>query len=135
MARKVFVEVTARHDIDGNIAPLSIQWEDGEEYEIDRVLDVCRVASLKVGGIGVRHTCKIRGHITYLFQEVGPVVRGSKRKIMNRYLLPTLRYNDVIISSFFPIKISLAFVSPVQCEYRYSKHSLLLHAQADPLRF
>lgn len=39
MARKVYVEVTARFDTDGNITPLSVKWEDGTVYEIDKVID------------------------------------------------------------------------------------------------
>ena len=39
MARKVYVEVTARFDVDGKITPLSLTWEDGTVFEIDKVLD------------------------------------------------------------------------------------------------
>ena len=45
MARKVFVEVTAKFDTEGRIIPLSLLWEDGTVYEINRVLDVRRAAS------------------------------------------------------------------------------------------
>jgi len=37
---KVFVEITAKYDINGNIRPLTIKWEDGRAFEVDRVLDV-----------------------------------------------------------------------------------------------
>ena len=56
---KVFVEVTARCDIQGNIRPLSIKWEDGRVFEVDRLLDVRQAASLKAGGMGTRYTCRI----------------------------------------------------------------------------
>lgn len=69
MVRKVFVEVTARFDIDGKITPLSLLWEDGTVYEIDRVLDVQRAASLKAGGMGIRYTVRINGRQSYLFYE------------------------------------------------------------------
>lgn len=69
MVRKVFVEVTARFDIDGKITPLSLLWEDGTVYEIDRVLDVRRAASLKAGGMGIRYTVRINGRQSYLFYE------------------------------------------------------------------
>ena len=59
MARKVYVEVIARFDTDGNITPLSVKWEDGTVYEIDKVIDKRRAASLKAGGIGMRYTCRI----------------------------------------------------------------------------
>lgn len=71
MARKVFVEVTAKFDTDGNITPLALLWEDGTVYEIDRITDVRRAASLKAGGTGIRYTVKIRGKQSYLFYE-GP---------------------------------------------------------------
>ena len=69
MARKVFVEVTARFDAEGKITPLSILGEDGTAYEIDRVLDIRRAASLKAGGIGIRYTVRINGKQSYLFYE------------------------------------------------------------------
>ena len=67
--RKVFVEVTARFDVDGIIVPLSIRWEDGSLFEIDRVLDVRQAASLKAGGQGIRYTIRIGSHKTFLFYE------------------------------------------------------------------
>lgn len=69
MARKVYVEVTARFDVEGNITPLSVTWEDGMVYEIDRILDRRRAASLKAGGIGMRYTCRILGQRSYLYYE------------------------------------------------------------------
>lgn len=69
MIRKVYVEVTARFDTDGNITPLSVTWEDGTVYTIDKVLDKRRAASLKAGGIGMRYTCRILGQESYLFYE------------------------------------------------------------------
>ena len=69
MARKVYVEVTARFDTEGNITPLSVTWEDGTVYEIDRILDKRRAASLKAGGIGMRYTCLISGRQSYLYYE------------------------------------------------------------------
>lgn len=69
MARKVYVEVIARFDTDGNITPLSVKWEDGTVYEIDKVIDKKRAASLKAGGIGMRYTCRILNQQSYLFYE------------------------------------------------------------------
>mgnify|MGYP000763370905 FL=1 len=69
MARKVYVEVTAKFDTEGNITPLSVTWEDGTVYEIDRILDKCRAASLKAEGIGMRYTCRILGQRSYLYYE------------------------------------------------------------------
>ena len=69
MSCKVYVDVTARFDADGNILPLSIQWEDGRSFEIDRILDIRPAVSLKAGGCGIRYTCRIRNQQTYLFLE------------------------------------------------------------------
>lgn len=69
MARKVYVAVTARFDLDGAVTPLSIEWEDGRVFEVDKILDSRRAASLKAGGIGMRYLCRIQNKETYLFFE------------------------------------------------------------------
>lgn len=68
---KIYVGVTVYYDIAGNITPLSIHWEDGRVFEIDRVLDSRRAASLKAGGMGIRYTVRIQGQERYLFYELG----------------------------------------------------------------
>lgn len=67
--RKVYVDVTLKQDKYGTIVPLTVTWEDGRKYEIDRVIDVRRAASTKVGGNGVRFTVRILGRETYLFDD------------------------------------------------------------------
>lgn len=67
--RKVYVKVLALFDLDGKIMPVSFTWDDGKQYEIDRVHDVQRAASLKAGGQGIRYTCMVRGKEVYLFRE------------------------------------------------------------------
>ena len=67
--RKVYVKVNADHDYDGTCRPNKITFEHGEIYTIDRVRHVCRAASTKVGGTGVRYTVMISGKETYLFDE------------------------------------------------------------------
>lgn len=69
MARKVYVAVTARFALDGTVAPLSIQWEDGREFLVDRVLDSRRAANQKAGGIGMRYLCRIQNKEAYLYYE------------------------------------------------------------------
>lgn len=68
---KINLQVNADFDLDGNIRPRAITWEDGRVYEIDRVLDVRRAASLKAGGVGMRYICRIRGKEVRLFNEEG----------------------------------------------------------------
>ena len=69
MYKKAYVEVTAKFTADGRIIPLKILWDDGKIYNIDRVTDVRRAASLKVGGAGIRYTCRIGGKEGFLFLE------------------------------------------------------------------
>lgn len=66
---KKYVEVTAHHNGQGFVRPLILWWDDGRKYEIDRVLDVRRAASLKAGGIGIRYTCRILGKERYLYLD------------------------------------------------------------------
>ena len=66
---KKYVEVTAHHNAQGFVCPLILWWDDGRKYEIDRVLDVRRAASLKAGGIGIRYTCRILGKERYLYLD------------------------------------------------------------------
>ena len=70
-ALKAYVGVNARFEPDGRLFPLSITWEDGKRYKIDRILDVRRAASLKAGGTGMRYTVRIGRFHTYLFIEDG----------------------------------------------------------------
>lgn len=66
---KVYVAVQARFEPDGRLQPLSVTWEDGREYAVDRVLEARRAASLKAGGAGMRYRVRIGRTETYLFRE------------------------------------------------------------------
>ncbi|MGI6106154.1 MAG: hypothetical protein ACOYD7_08245 [Raoultibacter sp.] len=68
---KKYVDVIAKHDSDGNVTPLSITWEDGRSFEINRILDRRQAASLKVGGNGMRFLVRVGETETFLFYE-GP---------------------------------------------------------------
>lgn len=67
--RKVYVKVNAEFDTRGFIQPVTMTWEDGTVFEIDRVLEVKRAASMKAGGIGTRYTVRILGQERYLWFE------------------------------------------------------------------
>ena len=69
MSHKVFVPVTAKFDADGKVIPLDMTWIDGRVYEIDRVLDVRRAASLRGGGLGMRYRCRIGGKETFMWYD------------------------------------------------------------------
>ena len=69
---KVYVSVDVAFDEDGNMRPAFLTWEDGTKYEIDKVIDCCRAASLKAGGCGDRYTIRVGGKETFLFFEHNP---------------------------------------------------------------
>lgn len=78
MSRKVFVRVLAETDEEGNIRPVSVTWEDGRSYSIDKVIDIRRAYAKKVGGTAIRYTVRIAGKETYIFAENGKWFVESK---------------------------------------------------------
>jgi hypothetical protein len=66
---KRYVKVISKTDEEGRVTPLSIIWEDGRTFAIDRVLDRRRASSLKTGGTGIRYTIRVGGSETYLYHE------------------------------------------------------------------
>lgn len=67
--RKVYVDVMAEFTQEGKLIPKSIKWEDGRTFEIQKITDVRRAASLKAGGVGMRYTCLICGQSKFLYYE------------------------------------------------------------------
>jgi hypothetical protein len=65
---KVYVETGVVFHTNGEMIPKWIQMGD-ERYEIERVLDCRRAASLKAGGCGLRYTIRCRGKDAFLFYE------------------------------------------------------------------
>ena len=74
---KVYVDVTARFNSEGVLIPLSLTWEDGEEFEIDRVTDIRQAAAMKAGGQGDRYTIWVSGKQSYLFFERNHSLTGN----------------------------------------------------------
>ena len=66
---KIYVDVLARFSKEGQLMPQSITWDDGRKFDIDRIKDVSRAASLKAGGVGIRYACQICGQDKYLYYE------------------------------------------------------------------
>lgn len=66
---KVYVDVNATFSKDGRLIPKSFIWTDGHQYEIQMVKAVCRAASRKAGGVGIRYTCIIDGRESHLYYE------------------------------------------------------------------
>ena len=66
---KVYVNVTAEFTNDGRLIPKSFVWKDGHIYEIQKVKDIRRAASLKAGGVGICYTCIVDGLESNLYYE------------------------------------------------------------------
>jgi hypothetical protein len=71
---KVYVKVTAAFSSDGRLTPLTLTWEDGHEYIIDRILDIRPSAAMKAGGQGDRYTIRTCGKESFLFFERSPKI-------------------------------------------------------------
>ena len=67
---KEFIPVIAKFDVEGEMTPLSIEW-NGRTLSIDKVLEKRMAPSLKHGGYGQRFRCRIRQTICYLFCDEG----------------------------------------------------------------
>ena len=68
---KINLQVNADFDLDGNIRPRAITWEDGRVFEIDRILDARMAPAMVAGGLGMRYLCRIRGKVVKLFNDEG----------------------------------------------------------------
>jgi hypothetical protein len=69
MTRKVYVKVVVEVTAEGVMTPKKITWDNGKIYEIDKVNEVRRAASLRAGGTGIRYTSIINEKPYYLFYE------------------------------------------------------------------
>jgi len=64
---RVSVAVNCSVDTDGIMIPLSIRWQDGRRWEIERVLHTCRSPDLSFTGI--RYTVLIGGAEKHLYRD------------------------------------------------------------------
>lgn len=78
---KQYVSVMTEFMRDGKILPKEILWENGEKFEIDRILDIRPCASLKAGGAGIRYTCRIKNSVAYLFLEENRWFVEAKKRV------------------------------------------------------
>lgn len=65
---KRYVNVEAIFTKFGDIKPIAIYLENGERYEIDKILTIKPKIS-KVGGGGIQYVCRIQNHERNLFLE------------------------------------------------------------------
>lgn len=68
--RKRFVKVLTEINELGEKSPKVITYED-RCFEIDKVLEIKKCPSMKVGGVGERYKVRINGKETYIFFENG----------------------------------------------------------------
>lgn len=66
--KKKYVKVFMEINEDGKKTPREIIYND-IKYSIDRVLDIKKCPSMKVGGIGERYSVRIGNNITNIFFE------------------------------------------------------------------
>ena len=66
---KAFIGVYSYTDLLGNVVPSRIRWEDGQEWDVDRVLEVREAHATKAGGFGIRYTVRIGSHQRMLFHQ------------------------------------------------------------------
>ncbi len=67
---KKYVPVLVHFDEVGKMRPVMIEFDEGQRYEVERVLDVRRAAAA-VGGVGDRYTIRVNGRDSYLWFEMG----------------------------------------------------------------
>ena len=66
--QRVYIEVRVKFSEIGEMTPVSIKWNDGRQFEIDKIIEVRRAAS-DAGSMGIRYTVKIMGRTRKLFFE------------------------------------------------------------------
>ena len=63
------IDIIAKMSINGVITPLVLIWDNGIKYQIEKVLDIRKKASLKGGGMGIRYTCQIKNQERYIWLD------------------------------------------------------------------
>lgn len=67
-ARRAYVGVYTYTSPEGKTIPGRIRWEDGNEWQVDRLLDTRPAHATKAGGFGMRYLVRIGQHERALFQ-------------------------------------------------------------------
>lgn len=76
-SERVYVPVQLTMNECGQMRPERIIWEDGRQFEIDRVSAVRPAYSAKAGGQGDRYTVFVRGKQRYLYFERSTHLSGD----------------------------------------------------------
>ena len=64
---KIYVDVNALFTKDGGLIPKTIHWDDDKIYEIQKITDIRRAASLGAGASGIRYTIYVDGYESHLY--------------------------------------------------------------------
>ena len=67
--RKIYVETDVRFSREGRMFPLSLVWEDGRRFYIDKVKSVDHAAARVGAMLPIRYTCAIEGAEKYIYFE------------------------------------------------------------------
>ena len=76
---KKYVPVLVHFDQEGKMSPVRIEFDEGQTFEIDKIVDIRRAACQSVGGVGDRYTVRIQGRESYLWFEKGRWFVAAKR--------------------------------------------------------
>ena len=64
---KIYVNVNVEFTKDGRLIPKAILWDDDKTYEIQKITDIRRSASLIAGATGIRYTIYVEGYESHLY--------------------------------------------------------------------
>ena len=64
---KIYVNVNVEFTKDGRLIPKAILWDDDKTYEIQKITDIRRSASLIAGATGIRYTIYVGGYESHLY--------------------------------------------------------------------
>ena len=64
---KIYVDVNVEFTKDGELIPKVIHWSDDKTYEIQKITDIRRAASLVAGAVGIRYTIYVEGYESHLY--------------------------------------------------------------------
>ena len=64
---KIYVDVNVEFTKEGELIPKVIHWSDDKTYEIQKITDIRRAASLTAGATGIRYTIYVEGYESHLY--------------------------------------------------------------------
>lgn len=79
--QKQYVDVQCLSTADGKLIPLIVYFDSDHKFGVDKVLEMRRAASLKVGGCGIRYKVKILNKETYIFFDDGEFKWFIEKKV------------------------------------------------------